>query len=101
MRSDTLADATKDFSLVSGGLVYQFLLRVGLVKPPLARVAWRMTVITLVAWLPLLVLTALGGRLMSGVRVPFFLDIEVHCRLLVALPLLIGAELRSTGECAR
>ena len=25
MRSDTLADATKDFSLVSGGLVYRFL----------------------------------------------------------------------------
>jgi hypothetical protein len=92
MRSDTLSDATRDFSLVSGGPVYQFLLRVGLVKPPFDRVAWRMAVITMVAWLPLLLLTALGGRLMGGVKIPFFYDIEVQCRLLVALPLLIGAE---------
>ena len=64
----------------------------GLVKPPLARVVWRMTVITLMAWLPLLALTALGGRLTSGVKVPFFFDIDVHARLLIALPLLVGAE---------
>jgi hypothetical protein len=92
MRSDMLSDATKDFSLVSGGPVYQLLLRVGLVKPPFDRVAWRMIVITLVAWAPLLLLTALGGRLMNGVKIPFFFDIEVHCRLLVTLPLLVGAE---------
>jgi hypothetical protein len=92
MRSDTLSDATKDFSLVSGGPVYQLLRRVGLVKPPFDRVAWRMTVITLVAWAPLLLLAVLGGRLLSGVKVPFFFDIEVHARLLVGLPLLIGAE---------
>jgi hypothetical protein len=92
MRSDTLSDATKDFSLVSGGPVYQLLLRTGLVKPPFDRTAWRMTVITLVAWAPLLLLTALGGRLVSGVKVPFFYDIEVHVRLLLALPLMIGAE---------
>jgi hypothetical protein len=63
MRSESLSDTTKGFSLVSGGLLYQFLLRVGLVRPPLDRVGWRIIVVTLLAWAPLLVLAILGGRL--------------------------------------
>jgi hypothetical protein len=36
----------------------------------------------------------LGGRAWgSAVRVPFLMDIEVHARLLLALPLLVVAEL--------
>jgi hypothetical protein len=38
------------------------------------------------------VLTALSGRLTSGVKIPFLYDIEAHARLLLALPLLVGAE---------
>jgi len=54
----------------------------------------RVIVITLLAWLPLLVLSALEGRALGGdVAVPFLLDVEVQTRYLVALPLLIGAEL--------
>ena len=54
----------------------------------------RIIVISLVAWLPLLVLSTLQGRVLGGgVAVPFLLDLEVHIRFLVALPLLIGAEL--------
>jgi len=54
----------------------------------------RMVVISLLAWLPLLVLSVLEGHFLAGsVRVPFLRDIEVHVRFLVALPLLIGAEL--------
>jgi hypothetical protein len=50
--------------------------------------------IPLFTWLPLLILSALGGRAWGGaVRVPFLADIEVHARFLVALPLLIVAEL--------
>jgi len=90
--SEMLSDTTKGFSLVLGGPLYPFLLLVGLVRPPLDRVAWRIIVITLLAWAPLLVLTILNGRLMSGVKIPFFHDLEVHARLLIALPLLIGAE---------
>jgi len=92
MRSEMLSDTTKDFSLVLGGPLYQFLVRVGLVRPPFDRVAARIIVITLFAWVPLLLLTALGGRLTSGVKVPFLYDVEAHCRLLLTLPLLIGAE---------
>ena len=92
MRSEMLSDTLKDFSLVLGGPVYQFFLRIGLVRPPLDRVAWRVVVITMFAWLPLLVLTILSGLFLGGVKIPFLYDFEVHSRLLVMLPLLIGAE---------
>ena len=50
--------------------------------------------ITLLAWLPLLVLSALEGQALGGrAAIPFLLDVDVHVRFLVALPLLIVAEL--------
>lgn len=54
----------------------------------------RVLVITLIAWLPLLVLTVLERRAWSGVQIPYLFDAGVHARLLVALPLLIVAERR-------
>jgi hypothetical protein len=53
----------------------------------------RAAVVSLFAWLPLLILSALNGHAWgTAVRVPFLLDVEVHARLLLALPLLIFAE---------
>jgi hypothetical protein len=78
--------------LALGGPLYQFLARVGLVRPPVDRVAGRIIVIALFSWLPLLLLASLGGRLTSGVKIPFLYDVEAHCRFLIALPLLIAAE---------
>ena len=92
MSKEVTSDRTEDFSLVLGGPVYQFLLRVGLVKPPLHRVAWRMLIISMAAWLPLFVLALLDGRLLGGAKVPFLYDFEVQVRLLASLPLLIAAE---------
>jgi hypothetical protein len=46
----------------------------------------------LLCWLPLLLLSALGGNAFKGVAIPFLQDLEVHVRLLLALPLLIIAE---------
>jgi hypothetical protein len=54
----------------------------------------RILFISLVAWLPLLVLSAFEGHLSARtVAVPFLTDFEVHIRFLVAVPLLIIAEL--------
>ena len=54
----------------------------------------RVLVIPLLAWLPLLVLSALGGQALGGsATVPFLLDVEVHVKFLIAVPLLIIAEL--------
>ena len=56
--------------------------------------ARRIIIISLLAWLPLLVLSALEGQALGGsAAVPFLLDVEVHVRFLVAVPLLIVAEL--------
>ena len=89
----SVAAETEDFSLVLGGPLYQIMLRSGLIRPPLGHLASRIAVITLLAWLPLAVLSALGGRFAGGVKVPFIYDFEVQTRLLFALPLMILAEL--------
>jgi AcrR family transcriptional regulator len=84
----------QDFSLVLGGPLFQLLRRAHLSDDALLLVRQRILVLALLAWLPLLVLTALEGHLLGGrVAVPFVRDVDVHVRFLVALPLLIGAEL--------
>jgi hypothetical protein len=83
-----------DFSLVLGGPLFQLLRRARLADDALLMLRRRVIVISLCAWLPLLLLATLEGRLLDGgVAVPFLLDVEVHIRYLVALPLLIVAEL--------
>ena len=89
-----LLRSSPDFSLVLGGPLFQLLCRARLSDDALMMVRQRIIVITLLAWLPLLLLSALEGKMLGGgVRVPFLLDAEVHIRLMVALPLLIIAEL--------
>ena len=82
-----------DFSLVLGGPLYQLLRRTHLSDDHMLLQRRRIVALTAIAWLPLLLLTAAGGQLFSGVAVPFLTDIEVHARLLLALPLLVAAEL--------
>jgi hypothetical protein len=83
-----------DFSLVLGGPLFQLLRRAHLSDDALLMARQRIIVISLFAWLPLLVLSVLEGRALgSSVAVPFLRDVEVHVRYLIALPLLIGAEL--------
>jgi hypothetical protein len=83
-----------DFSLVLGGPLFQLLRRAHLADDALTMVRQRVIVLSLLAWLPLLALAALEGRLLGGsVSVPFLFDLEVHIRYLVVLPLLIVAEL--------
>jgi hypothetical protein len=85
--------ATPDFSLVLGGPLYQLLRRAHLADDHLDLLRRRIVVFVCVVWLPLLVLSAAGGTLIGGVQVPFLADIEVHARFLLALPLLVAAEL--------
>ena len=85
---------TDDFSLVLGGPLFQLLRRANLSDDALMMVRKRIIVSALIAWLPLLALSALEGDVLGGnVAVPFLRDLEVHIRFLVALPLLIAAEL--------
>ena len=82
-----------DFSLVLGGPLFQLFRKWHIASDDLELLQRRIVVITLVAWLPLLLLTVLGGAGGDVRRLSFFHDLEVHVRFLVALPILIGAEL--------
>ncbi len=83
-----------DFSLVLGGPLYQLLRRTRLSDDALKLQRRRIIVISLFAWLPLLLLAAASGTLLGGdTKVPFLMDVEVHVRFLVVLPLLVAAEL--------
>lgn len=81
-----------DFSLMLGGPLYQFYQRARLVKPPLNYYKRRIIAITLISWLPLLLLAFIGGVSFTGVSVPFLFDVGTHIRFLIALGLLIGSE---------
>jgi hypothetical protein len=83
-----------NFSIVSGGPLFRFLRRLQPSDDKLTSLARGVIIIPLLAWLPLLVLSAVGGRVFSGsAAVPFLPDLEVHIRFLLALPLLLIAEL--------
>jgi hypothetical protein len=54
----------------------------------------RITILVLLTWFPLLLLSLLERHAfwIGSVSLPFLLDVEMHVRLLVALPLLVIAE---------
>lgn len=85
---------SQDFSLVLGGPLFQLLRRAHLSDDTLMLMRRRIIIISLIAWLPLLVLSALEGTMLGGnVAVPFLMDVEVHVRFLLAMPLLVISEL--------
>jgi len=86
-------EESHDFSLVLGGPLFQLLRKSRLEGDHLELLHRRLLVITLVAWLPLLLLAILGSSAGTGGGISFFHDVEVHVRFLVALPILILAEL--------
>jgi len=83
-----------DFSLVLGGPLYQLMRRARVTNDVFGLLRTRIIAIVTIAWLPLLVLSLLQGQALGGpVAVPFLKDAEAQVRFLVALPLLIVAEL--------
>lgn len=87
-----LARAPADFTLVLGGPLFQRLRRLTVANADDLRVR-RMVAIPLLAWVPLLILTLVGGTCRGGVALPFVGDFDAHTRLLGALPLLLGSEI--------
>jgi len=84
----------EDFSLVLGGPLYQILRRSRLAGDALELALQRTITLSLFAWLPLLLLSALKGQTLRGdIQIPFLLDVEVHIKFLVVVPLLIISEL--------
>lgn len=83
-----------EFSLVFGGPLFRFFRRVHLAGESRELTRRRVLVIALVAWLPLLLLSLFSGHALGGpIKLPFLYDIEAQLRFLVALPILVAAEL--------
>lgn len=80
------------FSLFLGGPLYQALRRIRLTDDALRLLRRRILFISLLTWLPLLLLSLLEGQATGGVIIPFLMDVEAHVRFLLAVPLLIAAE---------
>lgn len=84
----------KDFSLVLGGPFFQLLNRLHLTGKALELVKLRTIVLSMLAWLPLFLLSILNGQAWGkNLNLPFIEDLDNHIRFLVALPILIIAEL--------
>ncbi len=78
-----------EFSLVTGGPLFLIFRKSHLSGEALEHIYRRVIIVTLLTWLPLLLLASTEKE---GV-VLFLKDVEVHARLLVALPSLIAGEL--------
>jgi hypothetical protein len=86
-------DSLDNFSLVAGGPLYRLFRRTRLSGDELQWTVRRMALLALLAWVPLLLLSILDGRAWaSAVALPFLHDFEVHAKLLIAIPLMIAAE---------
>ena len=83
----------RNFSLVLGGPLYQLFRKAHLDDDVTSHVRQRIIVICGIIWLPLFLLCAIKGTLLGGIAVPFLHDVETHARFLLAVPLMIFAEL--------
>jgi hypothetical protein len=82
-----------DFSLVSGGLLFQLLRKTRLSGGSLELLRRRTIILSAIVWLPLLILSVLAGTALGGsITVPFLYDFDTNIRFLIALPILIAAE---------
>jgi hypothetical protein len=82
-----------NFSIVIGGPVYDFLVRLALVKVGLPNVFRRIAALVAITWLPLLFLSLINGTAFGHtVRIPLLYDLSTYTRLLLALPLFMLAE---------
>ena len=92
--ADRLLTSPTDFSLVLGGPFYQLWRGTRLAGEALQLLRRRVIAMALLAWAPLLLLSMAEGHAWGdSVQLPFLHDVELHVRLLIALPLLIVAEL--------
>jgi hypothetical protein len=88
-----LREEIYDFSLVLGDPVSRFFRKARLSGDHLELLHRRLITITSIAWVPLLLLDSLSSHAAGIGRLSFLHDVEVQVRFLVALPVLIGAEL--------
>ncbi len=93
MTKEAFQEKATDFSLVLGGPIFQLFRKAHLTGENLELLHRRLLTIVSIAWLPMLVLDLVTSRHGIPGRLTFLHDIEVQARFLIALPVLILAEL--------
>jgi hypothetical protein len=92
-RNGAADSSIANFSIVIGGPIYDFLLRIGLLRFNLPNIIRRIAVLVALTWLPLLVLSFKDGLAFGHrVRIPFLYDFSMYGRFVLGLPLLLLAE---------
>ena len=93
MKSENIKEFP-ELSLMEGGPGDALMRRLRLIRPELGAASARTAVILAVlTWLPLLVFSFVEGLALGGARIPFLYDIAAHARFLVAIPILLLAEI--------
>ena len=82
----------KKLSVIEGGPLDRLQRRLGLMRLEAPLIVRRALVFSLVAWLPLLIFSAVQRTLFTNVSIPFLYDPSAHIRFLLSVPLLIVAE---------
>jgi hypothetical protein len=83
-----------EFSLMEGGPGDALMKRLRLIRPEFGAAPARTAIIlAAIAWVPLLVFSFVEGLALGGARIPFLYDIAAHVRFLVAVPILVLAEI--------
>jgi hypothetical protein len=93
---EMLADsgAQLDFSLTEGGPGTALMKRLHLTRPEMGAGSARTALILMaLIWLPLCVLSLIEGLAFGGVKLPFFYDLAAHTRFLLAVPVLVLADI--------
>jgi hypothetical protein len=90
-RTPTAIDPELTLSL--GGPIYQRAVLDRLAEPVEGVGKKRILLLVALTWLPLVALTGAAGTLLPGIEQPLLRDVGISARLLVALPLLVIAEL--------
>jgi len=81
------------FSIMGGGPLFRVIRRLHLASDRMDFLPRRILAAFALTWIPIALLSTFEGHVFgSSVRLPFFYDIDLQARLLVALPLLLFAE---------
>jgi hypothetical protein len=87
-------------SIVAGGPLYSAYVRLGMMDNRFGLCYLRVLLALGICWLPLVVMTSISGSLLYDTSMPFLEDAEAQARLLIALPLLILAEVIAHNRLA-
>ena len=94
MATDSPDPILSDQTLARSGIGRAVASRLGLEPPTPARRILKVTLLVVLTWLPLVVLSILKGHALGGlVAIPLLLDPVVHARFLVVVPLLELAQI--------